>query len=246
MSDSSTSTTASTIAPATTSTSTSTATVASTEATTATTAPASTGSTATVPAPAPAAKFDEEELVSKTHNMFEQLAKYIKGELTSTCGGHKTRSSFFWPHHRITTVSAADYKLLEEMNIMSAQKYAGMTANAEQLAASMHQLSVQYAQLQPQLEQIERLGASIEQLENTVRALDRYTLHLADKARNIDPQILQQAHLQQQQQQRGGATAAVAVAAAHPSPAQTNAPAATSTTTVAAPATVAPTVSDQN
>jgi uncharacterized protein (DUF3084 family) len=95
-------------------------------------------------------------------------------------------------------VSAADYKLLEQMNNLSAQQYAGMTANANELSASMHQLSLQYAALQPQLEQIERLGASIEQLENTVRALDRYTLHLAEKVRTIDPNILvtaQQTHL---------------------------------------------------
>jgi uncharacterized protein (DUF3084 family) len=117
-------------------------------------------------------------------------------------------------------VSAADYKLLEQMNNLSAQQYAGMTANANELSASMHQLSLQYAALQPQLEQIERLGASIEQLENTVRALDRYTLHLAEKVRTIDPNILvtaQQTHLKSDAAAAPGNVAAV-TASASPAP----------------------------
>jgi hypothetical protein len=75
---------------------------ADTTATTATaTTATTTATTATTTATAPnKVAFDEAELVAKTHKMFTELAKYVKGELTSEPQSPSASLSTLTPHSK--------------------------------------------------------------------------------------------------------------------------------------------------
>jgi biogenesis of lysosome-related organelles complex 1 subunit 2 len=104
----------------------------------------------------------EEELIKYTKELFENVSKYLQGELRATSG---------------------DYQLLENINKITKEKYEEMTKIAKGLAEYMNSLQEKYRELQPYLEKIDEIDASVTELEKVVALLDNYTLKLEEKIR---------------------------------------------------------------
>jgi len=102
------------------------------------------------------------QIQAGTEQLFAELAKYIEGELTMT---------------------SEDYRLLEQMNQLTRQRYLEMTATAERLVTTMTTVQTKYQQLESFLPQIDALVAGVSELETTVQAIDDYT---AQVERRVD------------------------------------------------------------
>ncbi|XP_022901910.1 biogenesis of lysosome-related organelles complex 1 subunit 2 [Onthophagus taurus] len=97
--------------------------------------------------------------------MFNKTADYLYGELTSTL---------------------EDYKLLENMNKVTATKYSDMKQIANSVENSMVDLKEKYDMLQPFLEQIDQIEDSVTKLEQAAYKLDAYSKRLETKFKNLE------------------------------------------------------------
>eukprot|EP00026_Physarum_polycephalum_P019736 Phypoly_transcript_21895.p1 GENE.Phypoly_transcript_21895~~Phypoly_transcript_21895.p1 ORF type:complete len:147 (+),score=37.34 Phypoly_transcript_21895:132-572(+) len=104
-----------------------------------------------------------------THVMFENIANYLKGELTATTN---------------------DYKLLASMNAVASSKYSEMSEVARGLTSFMKDLQQKYQDFQPYLDKIEEIDTSVTELEKTVVLLDEYSKRLEWKFKNLDKALL--------------------------------------------------------
>lgn len=105
------------------------------------------------------------EVQSLCKIMFSKLSEYLQGDLA---------------------VTAEDYRLLEQMNIVTKDKYGEMTRSAKQVAASLYQLNEKYKALKPYLEQIDQLDAAVTELEHTAYQLDAYSKRLEAKFKQLE------------------------------------------------------------
>jgi len=106
-----------------------------------------------------------------THVMFENIANYLKGELTATTN---------------------DYKLLASMNAVCSSKYTEMSEVARGLTSFMKDLQQKYQDFQPYLDKIEEIDTNVTELEKTVVLLDEYSKRLEWKFKNLDKALIQQ------------------------------------------------------
>jgi len=81
--------------------------------------------------------------------------------------------------------TSEDYKLLENMNVVTKEKYGEMTTMAGKLGESMKLLQEKYKTFQPYLEKIDEIDASVTDLEKTVVLLDEYTQRLEEKFKHL-------------------------------------------------------------
>ena len=79
-----------------------------------------------------------------------------------------------------------DYKLIEQMNRVTATKYSDMEQITANIAKGMSQLNVGYTQLQPYLEQIDQIDESVGRLESAAFKLDAYSKRLEDKFKSLE------------------------------------------------------------
>ena len=79
-----------------------------------------------------------------------------------------------------------DYKLIEQMNRVTATKYSDMEQITNNIAKGMTQLNASYAQLQPYLEQIDHIDESLARLETAAFKLDAYSKRLEDKFNSLE------------------------------------------------------------
>eukprot|EP01121_Diplochlamys_sp_Union-15-3_P011392 TRINITY_DN3302_c0_g4_i1.p1 TRINITY_DN3302_c0_g4~~TRINITY_DN3302_c0_g4_i1.p1 ORF type:complete len:203 (-),score=48.73 TRINITY_DN3302_c0_g4_i1:19-579(-) len=106
----------------------------------------------------------ETDLVYSTQTLFRTLSDYLRGELLAT---------------------SEDYKLLENMNNVTKEKYVEMTEMAVKLGEQMTLLQQKYKSFQPYLEKIDEIDTSVNELEKTVVLLDEYTLRLEEKFKHL-------------------------------------------------------------
>ena len=92
--------------------------------------------------------------------MFSNLGRALSGELM---------------------ITNEDYKVLAQMNEMTASQYRAMAASATELADSMELIQKNYERLTPYLSQISSIENSVMELEATVIELDRYTSALDER-----------------------------------------------------------------
>ncbi|KAJ8039387.1 Biogenesis of lysosome-related organelles complex 1 subunit 2 [Holothuria leucospilota] len=92
-----------------------------------------------------------------TRDMFTKLTDYVRGDLAST---------------------AEDYKLLEQMNKVTAKKYSDMKQMAIDLEKGMKELNEKYSSLQQYLDQIDQIEESAANLEQAALRLDAYSKRL--------------------------------------------------------------------
>jgi len=79
-----------------------------------------------------------------------------------------------------------DYKLIEQMNRVTATKYSDMEQITANIAKGMTQLNVGYEQLQPYLEQIDQIDEGVERLEAAAFKLDAYSKRLESKFKSLE------------------------------------------------------------
>jgi len=79
-----------------------------------------------------------------------------------------------------------DYKLIEQMNRVTATKYSDMEQITANIAKGMNQLNVAYTQLQPYLEQIDQIDESVTRLEAAAFKLDAYSKRLEAKFKSLE------------------------------------------------------------
>lgn len=97
--------------------------------------------------------------------MFEKTSDYLVGELTLT---------------------QADYKLLEAMNVATIAKCSDLTQMAQSIRKNMSELQHMYESLRPVLEQINEIEASVMKLEKAAYKLDAYSKRLENKVKTLE------------------------------------------------------------
>ncbi|CAJ0579553.1 unnamed protein product, partial [Mesorhabditis spiculigera] len=78
-----------------------------------------------------------------------------------------------------------EYKLLEDMNNATAQRYTDMKTVAEGVSSKLDRLNEKYASLKPYLKQIDEMEVSTRKLEEAVNVLDTYVAALEGKLQTI-------------------------------------------------------------
>eukprot|EP01126_Amoeba_proteus_P011699 TRINITY_DN1476_c0_g1_i6.p1 TRINITY_DN1476_c0_g1~~TRINITY_DN1476_c0_g1_i6.p1 ORF type:complete len:177 (-),score=55.88 TRINITY_DN1476_c0_g1_i6:157-648(-) len=124
---------------------------------------------------------NQDILIDNTRIMFENISNYLKSELSAT---------------------SADYKLLQQMNVVTRDKYVEMTGMVSHLVEDMTAIQAKYKEFQPYLHQIDEIDANVVELERTVLLLDEYTKRIEAKFLNVRQQQQQQQQVQQQLQQQ--------------------------------------------
>jgi biogenesis of lysosome-related organelles complex 1 subunit 2 len=97
--------------------------------------------------------------------MFNKTADWITSELQST---------------------SDDYKLVQQMNEVTASKYSDMQQITGNIAKGVNQLNDKYRELQPYLDQIDQIGESVARLEQAAFKLDSYSKRLESKYKDLE------------------------------------------------------------
>ncbi|KAI6175603.1 hypothetical protein M3Y97_00707600 [Aphelenchoides bicaudatus] len=105
-----------------------------------------------------------EEIRYLSGDSFDKIAAYVQGQVDT---------------------SVDDYKILEEMNKTTAQRYKDMHQVAETISTRLKNLGDKYQSLRPQLDQIDQIDEVSKRLENTVGVLEKYFNALEGKFKQV-------------------------------------------------------------
>eukprot|EP00027_Filamoeba_sp_ATCC50430_P000036 CAMPEP_0168550440 /NCGR_PEP_ID=MMETSP0413-20121227/5641_1 /TAXON_ID=136452 /ORGANISM="Filamoeba nolandi, Strain NC-AS-23-1" /LENGTH=138 /DNA_ID=CAMNT_0008580901 /DNA_START=23 /DNA_END=435 /DNA_ORIENTATION=+ len=103
-------------------------------------------------------------LLEASRVMFTNLSDYLQSELQ---------------------VAAEDFKLLENMNNVTLEKYVEMTNTAQSLSTFMEDLQKKYAEFEPYIQKINQIDTNVAELESTVQLLDDYSKRLEEKFKKL-------------------------------------------------------------
>lgn len=107
----------------------------------------------------------QDQLIDKlTDELFEKTSEYVKAELE---------------------VTLDDYRLLEEMNIRTSEKYSQLRGLSDQLKDSLQDLEKNYFRIIPYLEKIDSLEQKVTRLEELAYAIDSYTKKLEARYKSL-------------------------------------------------------------
>eukprot|EP00008_Paramoeba_atlantica_P007007 CAMPEP_0201489110 /NCGR_PEP_ID=MMETSP0151_2-20130828/21029_1 /ASSEMBLY_ACC=CAM_ASM_000257 /TAXON_ID=200890 /ORGANISM="Paramoeba atlantica, Strain 621/1 / CCAP 1560/9" /LENGTH=128 /DNA_ID=CAMNT_0047874591 /DNA_START=6 /DNA_END=392 /DNA_ORIENTATION=- len=111
---------------------------------------------------------DPEKLRELSSKVFENVGDYLNAEFTAC---------------------SEDFKLLEDMNRVSTEKYAKMADKAVLLGKEMDLIQKKYEEMKPYLQQIDEIDAAVDELQTTVEALDIYTQRLDSRLRDVSQSL---------------------------------------------------------
>lgn len=78
-----------------------------------------------------------------------------------------------------------DYKLLENMNTVTASKYSDMKQIADNLQVTTNDLNGKFRDLIPLMQQIDEIDETVDKLEAAAYKLDAYSIALENKIKNV-------------------------------------------------------------
>mmetsp|Transcript_28418 Transcript_28418/g.79443 ORF Transcript_28418/g.79443 Transcript_28418/m.79443 type:complete len:126 (+) Transcript_28418:138-515(+) len=104
-----------------------------------------------------------------SRDAFEKVADYVQAELSA---------------------QSVEYRLLEEMNRATAEKYAGMADKAGTLGTEMETIQAKYEEMKPYLAKIDEIDRTIDELQTTLEALDAYTERLDTRLQEAAAEIM--------------------------------------------------------
>lgn len=104
------------------------------------------------------------DVVRLCQETMAKTAEYLRGELEGT---------------------AEEYKLLEQMNQVTINKYSEMKHIAMNISRAMVELDDKYRSLQPYLDQIDQIEESVSNLEQAAYRLDAYSKRLESKFKTL-------------------------------------------------------------
>ncbi|TMS38788.1 hypothetical protein L596_005432 [Steinernema carpocapsae] len=114
--------------------------------------------------PTPAPPMVSEEMKRLSATMHEKVSAYIQGQIEGTID---------------------DYKLLEDMNKTSAQRYADMKQVTKRVSDKIQELNKKYEGIQPYLDQIDEIDQATKRLEEATAVLDSYVAGLETRFRSL-------------------------------------------------------------
>lgn len=86
--------------------------------------------------------------------MFRKISDYVKSEMLAT---------------------GEDYRLLENMNIVTKERYGEMAAMAQELMQEVGKLRTTYSDFEPYLARIDEISQQADMISNVASELDEYT-----------------------------------------------------------------------
>ncbi|KAF9184114.1 biogenesis of lysosome- organelles complex 1 subunit 2 [Haplosporangium sp. Z 767] len=96
--------------------------------------------------------------------MFRKITEYVRSEMLAT---------------------GEDYKLLENMNIMTKERYSELAVTAQGLMQEVGKLRTTYSDFEPYLARIEEISQQAEMISNIAAELDEYTKSLETRLKRI-------------------------------------------------------------
>ncbi|KAF8967229.1 biogenesis of lysosome- organelles complex 1 subunit 2 [Entomortierella lignicola] len=114
---------------------------------------------------AEAAKHLSEEHVARTsQDMFRKIADYVKAEMLAT---------------------GEEYKLLENMNVLTKERYSELAVAAQELIQEVGKLRTTYSDFEPYLARIDDISQQAETISNIAAELDEYTKSLETRLKRV-------------------------------------------------------------
>ncbi|ORZ04722.1 biogenesis of lysosome-related organelles complex-1 subunit 2-domain-containing protein [Lobosporangium transversale] len=114
---------------------------------------------------ADAARHLSQEHVTRTsQDMFKKIVDYVKSEMLTT---------------------AEDYRLLENMNILTKERYNELAGVAQELMVEVGKLRTTYSDFEPYLARIDEISEQAEMISNIAIELDEYTKSLEMRLKRV-------------------------------------------------------------
>ncbi|KAF9431312.1 biogenesis of lysosome- organelles complex 1 subunit 2 [Podila epigama] len=116
-------------------------------------------------AAADAARHLSQEHVAKTsQEMFRKISEYVKSDMLAI---------------------GEDYRLLENMNIATKERYGELAVMAQELMQEVGKLRTTYSDFEPYLERIEEISQQADIISNVASELDEYTKALEVRLKRV-------------------------------------------------------------
>jgi biogenesis of lysosome-related organelles complex 1 subunit 2 len=105
-----------------------------------------------------------DEVRKMSENVFEKVSAFVQGHIQGTVD---------------------DYKLLEDMNNVTAQRYSDMKQVAETVSDRLSQLNEKYETFRPYLQQIDQIDETSKRMETAMTTLENYLTSIESRLRRM-------------------------------------------------------------